>query len=63
MQMSCTSSGLGKTPAKLKKDPAKTVRVVALTRLDTFCDGQPDRQTHVRGWHNISPNPEEWRHN
>ena len=32
-----------KTRAKFKKDPAKTVgERAALTRLDTFCDAQPD---------------------
>ena len=33
------------TPAKILKDPAKTVRGVACTRFDTFGYGQRDRRT------------------
>ena len=31
---------LAKTHVKFQKDPTKTVGVLALTRLDTFCDVQ-----------------------
>ena len=37
---------LTKTPAKLIKDPAKTVKGVAFRR---FCDGLMDRETDAQG--------------
>ena len=57
---------LAKTPAKFQKDPAKTAGGVAFTRVDTFCDGQSDRQTHkVKQYVSLilSPDPDGGRHN
>ena len=50
---------INKTSAKFQKDPAKIVGGVAVTRLDTICDGQSniqtDRRTHREN--NMSPYP------
>ena len=40
---------LTKTPERFQTDPSKTVGGVAFKRVDTFCDGQSDRQTDARG--------------